>query len=147
MKRTLLTTCLLCFGTVAAPAQLIAYFEFNTVDGTTTPSQVGGYSGEIGGDAILTPAGQGRPGGDGGADNKALDVSLANPGYVLVDSGEGPDNIFNKAAPGDAFTVSVWQKNNSSINSGTFWAESASSSGSSRGASVHIPWSDGTIYF
>jgi hypothetical protein len=106
-------------------------------DGDDLRSAAGNYTGLLVGDAQLVD--DGRPNGGG----RALDVSEANPGHVLLEA-EGDDNPMNLAAADDQVTVVIWQKNFSNVNSSSFWAVSESSD---RFWQFHVPWSNGNIYF
>ncbi|MBN9690259.1 MAG: Ig-like domain-containing protein [Verrucomicrobia bacterium] len=127
--------------TSAQGADLIAGWDFEKVeaDGVSIKSVVGPYVGTITDAAILTDAGGGRPTGGG----KGFDVSLNNRGFLLVEA-TGTDNPMNVAAEEDQTTIVLWQRNNSNVNSSTFWGVAESQA---RGFQFHVPWSDGTIYF
>ena len=117
-------------------AELVAYWDFEKIEADgTIKSKVGPYVGVVTDAAIL---GEGRPGG-----GKGFDVSANNKGYLLLEA-TGADNPMNKLGDVDAGTIVLWEKNNSNVNSSSFWAL-ADSAG--RGWQFHIPWSDGTIYF
>jgi len=129
-----------------AAATLVAGWDFEKVeaDGITIKSKVGTYAGEIAGSAVLTDAGGGRPGAGGG---RGFSIGLANPGWLLLAAGglgEGDANPMTAAAVDDSMTVVLWEKNDSNINSSSFWAIGP---GFDRAFQFHIPWSDGTIYF
>ncbi|MBM3822095.1 MAG: hypothetical protein FJ404_04235, partial [Verrucomicrobia bacterium] len=62
---------------------------------------------------------------------------------LLVNTGA----FFNTAAADDKMTVSFWQNRYDVSNGSSFWANSPSSSGSTRGFQAHTPWGDNTIYF
>ena len=61
---------------------------------------------------------------------------------VTVDAG-----FMNLAAPGDAITISYWQKLNSIRQSSAFWVTSPNPLNGNRGIQAHTPWSDGNMYF
>ena len=124
----------------SSAADLVAYWNFEKVeaDGTSIKAVVGPYTGTIMDAAVLTPAGEGRPGG-----GKGFDVSSNNKGYLLLEA-TGDDNPMNKAAVNDQVSVVLWQKNNANLASSSFWAVSDSQA---RGFQFHVPWSDGAIYF
>jgi len=130
------------FAAAQAQAQtkLVAWWDFEKVesDGVTLKSVVGGFAGQINDQAVLTAAGGGRPGG-----GKGFDVSTNAKGYLLHEA-TGDQNPLNVAAADDNYTITLWQKNNSNINSSSFWAVADSSS---RRSQAHIPWSNVTIYF
>ena len=135
----------LAAGAVASTtraADLVAYWDFEKVeaDGTTINTVQGKatYAGTIVGSAALTAAGGGRPGG-----GKGFSVGADTPGKLLLEA-TGDANPMNIAAADDHTTVVLWQKNNSNVNSSSFWANADSQD---RGFQFHVPWSDGTIYF
>ncbi len=145
MKKQKTIAILAALGAAASPfgmraADLVALWDFEKVeaDGTTIKASVGNYSGQISGDAILTDATGGRPGG-----GKGFDVSQSHRGWLYIQA-EGADNPMTAAAANDSMTVTMWSKNNSNINSSDFWA---SGPGFNRAFQFHIPWSNGTIYF
>jgi len=119
-------------------AQLIALWDFNQgSDGVTIKSHDGQWEGEVVGDAVISD--EGRPNGGG----QGFDVSEANAGHLVIEA-EGDENPMNLASVDDQVSIVVWQKNFSNINSSTFWSVSEDSD---RHFQVHIPWSNGTLYF
>ena len=141
MNKTVLLAALVAIGATAAPgevraAELVAYWDFERVEADgTIKSKVGPYVGTVVDGAVL---GEGRPGG-----GKGFDVSADHRGHLLLEA-TGADNPMNKLGDVDAGTIVLWEKNNSNVNSSSFWAL-ADSVG--RGWQFHIPWSNGTIYF
>ncbi len=119
---------------------MVAYWDFERVeaDGVTIKAAQGNFVGTIVDSAALTAAGGGRPGG-----GKGFSVGADTPGKLLLEA-TGDANPMNIAAADDHTTVVLWQKNNSNVNSSSFWANADSQD---RGFQFHIPWSDGTIYF
>jgi hypothetical protein len=131
-------------ASAAQAADLIAFWDFEKVeaDGVSIRTQDGRYTGAIVGSAVLTAAGEGRPGG-----GKGFDVSLNNRGKLLIEAA-GNANPFNIATVNDQVTVVLWQKNNSNGNSSSFWARGdLSGVAADRSLQFHLPWSDGNIYF
>ncbi len=121
---------------MARAAELVAYWDFEKIEADgTIKSKVGPYAGKVEEGAIL---GEGRPGG-----GKGFDVSANNRGWMILEA-TGSDNPMNKLGDVDAGTIVLWEKNNSNVNSSSFWAL-ADSVG--RGWQFHIPWSNGIIYF
>ena len=117
-------------------AELVAYWDFEKIEADgTIKSKVGPYVGTVVDGAAL---GEGRPGG-----GKGFDVSADHKGYMLLEA-TGADNPMNKLGDVDAGTIVLWEKNNSNVNSSSFWALAESAG---RGWQFHIPWSNGTIYF
>ncbi len=133
----------LAAGAVASTtraADVVAYWDFERVeaDGATIKAAQGNFAGTIVGSAVLTGAGGGRPGG-----GKGFSVGLDTPGKLLLEA-TGDANPMNAAAADDHTTVVLWQKNNSNVNSSSFWANADSQD---RGFQFHVPWSNGIIYF
>ncbi len=136
----------LAAGGFTAPTQaadLIAFWDFERVeaDGTSIKAATGNFTGTMEGGPVLTAAGEGRPKGGG----KGFSVGVNNPGKLILEA-TGDANPMNLAAVNDQVSVVVWQKNDSNVNSSSFWAVSESAGGG-RGFQFHIPWSNGNIYF
>ncbi|RYD37118.1 MAG: hypothetical protein EOP86_04225 [Verrucomicrobiaceae bacterium] len=122
----------------AGVTTLLAWWPFNTNDASgNTVDQVASRNGVLTNDPQYTESGGGRSGQPG-------DLALTfGPGQYV----EVPEAWFlSLAAPGDAITISLWQKLNSSVASSSFWGFSPSSGGA-RGIQAHIPWDNNNIYF
>ena len=70
-------------------------------------------------------------------------IDFAGTGYLTVEDAA----FLNTASATDQVTFVFWQLNGGTPNSSTFWAVSPSTGNNMRGAQVHVPWSNGQIYF
>jgi hypothetical protein len=78
----------------------------------------------------------------GAAGDAALDTGVsAGVAYVLDAS------FLNAATADDTLSMAFFQKLRATPSSSTFWANSTSSSSSTRGFQAHNPWGGNTIYF
>jgi hypothetical protein len=122
------------------PPSIVAHWDFEALeaDGRTLRSKSGTYSGQVQDNPVLTAVGGGRPGG-----GRGFDVRPNNKGYLLVEA-SGTNNPLNVASGDGSFTITLWQKNDSTSWSSSFYA-SAEDSG--RSLIAHIPWFDSNIIF
>ncbi len=89
--------------------------------------------------ADQTPDKGGRTGADG---DRALDTGVSAGSAYVYDA-----TFLNTATGDDTLTVAYFQKLRAVANGSAFWANSTSSSSSTRGFQAHSPWGDATIYF
>ena len=130
------------FPATSLATDLLAYWNFDDASSPTiTLDSVNNYSGSLEGGAAYTADLGGHSGqvGDRGMDFGTTDggqtVHIANASFL------------NSATVDDEITISFWQKLSAVTSSSTFWAASPSSSNNQRGMQIHLPWSDGTIYY
>jgi hypothetical protein len=119
---------------------LLAHWPFNDSSNPAAASDiVAGFPGAVTGTYSADAGGHG-----GGAGDKAM-CFVPNQ-TVTVDG-----RFLSLASPGDAITVSFWQKLNTVRASSAFFATSPSAASAAdpngRGLQAHAPWSDSTIYF
>ena len=123
-------------------ADLIAYWNF---DDTGNPGialdSANGYAGTLQGGASFTADGEGH---SGQPEDHGVDFGTTDNGQTVL---IGDASFLNSAAASDRITFSFWQKLTSAANSSSFWAVSPGSNGNQRGMQVHLPWSNGTIYY
>ena len=120
-----------------APGQnfLLAWWPFNDAGNPTVANDVVvGFIGANGG--TFSADGGGR---SGIAGDRSLQLV---PNQTLT----APASFANLASPGDAITISFWQRLNEVRNSSAFWLSSPSSTGGARGLQMHTPWGDGNVY-
>lgn len=78
----------------------------------------------------------------GAAGDLALDTGVAAGTAYVYDA-----SFLNAVSADDKMTVALWVKLRAIGAGSGFWANSTSSSSSTRGFQAHLPWSDNTIYF
>lgn len=132
------------------PHELLAFWDFNDADSANVSvDSVGGSMGGMLG-ATYSADALGRTGqaGDTALDTSAGPFIVSDESLQVVE-GTLPATqmqFLNRAQAADAVTFSFWQKLNSVTNSSSLWAV-ADGAGGERAAQVHVPWSNGTIYF
>ncbi len=111
-------------------AEILAYWDFESVT-----DSISSHEGALAGGAELVADGW---------DGQGLNVADSANAVFRVEDG----SFLNQAGARDQVTIAFWQKNTMAVkDQSVFWAESPSSSGSSRGISAHTPWSNNRIYF
>lgn len=104
--------------------KVAGYSAFLQATGPTWTADAGGYTGQAGDYAMdYGPAG-------------------ASPSVNVADA-----SFLNTASADDEMSFSFWQKLYNVANMSAFWANSPTSSSSTRGWQAHTPWSDNTVYF
>ncbi len=140
MKKSLLylfSPLLLGLSQTASAGDLLAWWNFNTLDSTRTFDVQAGHFGLVLEGAQSTAPGSGRSGA--GTDRGML---FGNSRHrVVVDAA-----FLNVLAVNNKVSVAYWQKLASVRNQTTFFIDSPSST-NRRGLATHSPWSDGTIYW
>lgn len=126
----------------AGQTTLLAWWPFNSdANPARTIDAVAGWEGGLQQGAFFSADGGGHSGvaGDRAACFDGTDD------VVRVE----PAGFISLAAPGDAITISFWQKLNVVQNSSSFWAVSPSSVQNQRGLQAHSPYGDAakTVYF
>lgn len=118
-----------------------ASFSWEFTVGVYTRDSVASYLGVLEGPAVHSADSGGR---SGQAGDYAIDLGRNNARQAvhILDA-----SFLNQASANDEMSVVAWQKLHQVADSALFWGVSPSSSGSSRGFSVHTPWSNNTLYF
>ncbi len=128
--------------TQPAFAELLGYWDFNTVNGPDASialDQSGGsHHGKIEGTAVYTADAGGHTGKAG---DMALTLDGADGGAVEVIS--ALSGAFDSIATNNKLTISFWQygSDDQPRNQSAFWAEP------NRSFQAHVPWSNSNVYF
>lgn len=117
-------------------------YEWDFLVGNYTKDTIKSIAGSLVGPAKYTANGGGRTGKAG---DYGIDFGTSNKGKQGVYVADA--SFLNALAANDEMAISCWQKLYAIADSGLFWANSPSSSGTQRGFSCHTPWSNNTIYF
>ena len=116
------------------PPRLLALWTFDEGDGDAVDS-VGEVVAVVDGPTYV----EGRTGEAG---DMALQFEAGGGAAHIEDAG-----FFNLVSIVDQVSIVLWQKNLGTPDSSTFWFNSESSSGGTRGAQAHIPWSNNNVYW
>jgi hypothetical protein len=121
---------------------LLAFWDFNNASAPTQAvDRIHSFVGVLEGEAAFTGAGAGRTGSAG---DRAMDFGTNGMSLVRNSAGQW----LSATGPNDAITVSFWQKwTTPTTASFALYGISPSSSGTTRGISAHLPWSDGVVYY
>ncbi|MEN9674335.1 MAG: hypothetical protein RIS76_231, partial [Verrucomicrobiota bacterium] len=126
---------------------LLGYWTFDDVQQSRVASDSSGQNahGSLVGSASFTAAGGGR---SGRSQDHALDLRAGgNQASVRVDAASR--GAFDRMQHLDRATVSLWAFGGPELPAPNcvFWFDTGAASGESRNFMVHLPWSDGVIYF
>jgi hypothetical protein len=121
---------------------LLAYWDFNDASAAEKASdRIHSISGALVNGAAYTADQGGRTGRSG---DRAMDFGPDSSRQTVRVTGA---QWINVASAGDKMTVSFWQQLTDVANTSSFWMNSPSSSGTSRGFQAHVPWGNRNLYF
>jgi hypothetical protein len=125
-----------------ASAELLLFYDFNSVDDPNTVVDLSGKGNNADViDAEFTSAGGGRT---GAPSDYAIDfLSAFDP--VFIDIPSAADGAFDGVTDNDSVTISLWLfgSDEQPVDGTLFWF----AGGDNRQLLAHVPWSDSIIYF